>query len=405
MNLVEFLNQIWTQILQVTAIFVTPDWGFLISLLPVFVLLGLVGPFLTGLVLGTGAYLVSKPRTKVAFEEGPRVAEIGPGGEPGLPGRASPLPARRARLSRRAPTLRALPRRARGHLPDVRSRPLGAHRHLHELRSRPQGQDPAPWPSGRRPDPSPAALPPPDPRSSSHAPPLVEPLLARRDPRRTGLRRPRGPRGDAGQRPARCQAWPRARAPSRQPAYAGVVTGSFVTEQTRVPRRAGLDTYASPSPLSRAAIGLTFLAFLSLGGVDAGARHRRRARAVGQPVRVQRGLRLLDARRLPVPPAALPDPLDRLHPGRRRPGHPALRLEPAGRDPAARAGAPERAAADHPRRHGGHSRTASSRRASRPASATSSRARATGSPGCRRTRSSTRSPTGRSSSASRSSRR
>jgi cytochrome c-type biogenesis protein CcsB len=56
-----------------------------------------------------------------------------------------------------------------------------------------------------------------------------------------------------------------ARQPARQPAYAGVVTGSFVTEQTRA-AAGGLETYASPSPLSRAAIGLTFLAFLSLGG-------------------------------------------------------------------------------------------------------------------------------------------
>jgi cytochrome c-type biogenesis protein CcsB len=56
-----------------------------------------------------------------------------------------------------------------------------------------------------------------------------------------------------------------AQAPSRQPAYAGVVTGSFVTEQTRA-ASAGLETYASESPLSRAAIGLTLLAFLSLGG-------------------------------------------------------------------------------------------------------------------------------------------
>ena len=43
------------------------------------------------------------------------------------------------------------------------------------------------------------------------------------------------------------------------------MTGSFVTEQTRA-ASSGLDTYASPSPLSRAAIGLTFLAFLALGG-------------------------------------------------------------------------------------------------------------------------------------------
>ncbi len=43
------------------------------------------------------------------------------------------------------------------------------------------------------------------------------------------------------------------------------MTGSFVTEQTRA-ASSGLETYASPSPLSSAAIGLTFLAFLSLGG-------------------------------------------------------------------------------------------------------------------------------------------
>ena len=85
MNIIEFLNQIWTQILDVTALFVTPDWGFLISMLPVMVLLGLVMPFLTGLAILTVAYLVTKPRAKVAFEEGPRPAEIGPGGEPVFP--------------------------------------------------------------------------------------------------------------------------------------------------------------------------------------------------------------------------------------------------------------------------------------------------------------------------------
>jgi cytochrome c-type biogenesis protein CcsB len=52
--------------------------------------------------------------------------------------------------------------------------------------------------------------------------------------------------------------------PARQPAYAGVVTGSFVTEQTRA-AASGLETYASPSPLSRVAIGLTFVGWLALG--------------------------------------------------------------------------------------------------------------------------------------------
>ena len=52
--------------------------------------------------------------------------------------------------------------------------------------------------------------------------------------------------------------------PARQPAFAGVVTGSFVDEQVRS-ASTGLDTYASPSPLSRAAIGLTFVAWITLG--------------------------------------------------------------------------------------------------------------------------------------------
>lgn len=85
MNLVDVLNQIWTQILDVISIFVMPDWGFLISMLPVVIMLGLIGPFLTGLMIGTVFYLATKPRVNLAFVEGPRLAEIGPGGEPVYP--------------------------------------------------------------------------------------------------------------------------------------------------------------------------------------------------------------------------------------------------------------------------------------------------------------------------------
>ncbi len=52
--------------------------------------------------------------------------------------------------------------------------------------------------------------------------------------------------------------------PVRQPAFAGVVTGSFVEEQVRS-ASSGLDAYAAPSPLSRAAIGLTLAAWIALG--------------------------------------------------------------------------------------------------------------------------------------------
>jgi hypothetical protein len=84
-NLVDVLNAIWNQILQVTSIFVLPDWGMLISALPVLVVLGLVAPFLTFLALGTVIYLLRKPRVKVRFEEGPRVAAIGSDGDPVFP--------------------------------------------------------------------------------------------------------------------------------------------------------------------------------------------------------------------------------------------------------------------------------------------------------------------------------
>ncbi len=85
MNLVDALNSVWTQILQVTSLFVMPDWGGLIGALPVLVVLGLVAPFLTFLALGTVIYLARRPRVKVRFEEGPRVAEIGADGEPIFP--------------------------------------------------------------------------------------------------------------------------------------------------------------------------------------------------------------------------------------------------------------------------------------------------------------------------------
>jgi hypothetical protein len=84
-NLVDVLNQVWTQILQVLSIFVMPDWGFLIGLLPVIIVVSLVAPFLTFLALGALIYRIRAPRVKIAFEEGPRVAEIGPGGEPVFP--------------------------------------------------------------------------------------------------------------------------------------------------------------------------------------------------------------------------------------------------------------------------------------------------------------------------------
>ncbi len=141
MNLVDTLDQIWTQILDVLSLFIMPDWGSVIGLIPVLVVLGLVGPFLTFLALGTLIYLVRKPRVKMTYQEGPRAAEIGPGGDPVFP---VGLPyCRRDALvyPQRDPALRGLQGRAGGHLPDVRPGPLRADRHVLQLRAGPEGQD------------------------------------------------------------------------------------------------------------------------------------------------------------------------------------------------------------------------------------------------------------------------
>jgi cytochrome c-type biogenesis protein CcsB len=53
-------------------------------------------------------------------------------------------------------------------------------------------------------------------------------------------------------------------ATSRQPAFAGVVTGSFAEGRERSASR-GVDAFAAASPLSRLAIGLTLAGFIGLG--------------------------------------------------------------------------------------------------------------------------------------------
>ena len=115
--------------------------------MPVIILLGVVMPFLTFLALGMMIYTIRKPRTKVTFEEGPRVAEIGPGGDPiypvGLPH------CRRDMLVYPSGTVRC--ERCRDELAVIcpmcdLGRPA-IDRHLHQLRPRPEGQ-PA---GGRRP--------------------------------------------------------------------------------------------------------------------------------------------------------------------------------------------------------------------------------------------------------------
>ena len=114
-------------------------------------------------------------------------------------------------------------------------------------------------------------------------------------------------------------------APAQRPAYAGAVSGSFVTSQTNA-AVSGPQLSASPSPLSRAAIWLTSLRGAVARPVAPHEGDRRPARAVGQHVRVHGRVLVQHHRRLPVPAAPVRDPLHRVHPLGRGARHAALRL-------------------------------------------------------------------------------
>lgn len=89
MNVIDALNGLWNTILDITEMFVIPNWVDVVGLLPLLIFLGVVGPLLTFTVLGTLVYQVGKPRAKLAIEEGPQLARVGADGQPifqpGLP--------------------------------------------------------------------------------------------------------------------------------------------------------------------------------------------------------------------------------------------------------------------------------------------------------------------------------
>ena len=107
-ELVDVLNGIWNQILEITSLFVMPDWGGLIGLLPVLIFVGLVGAVHDL----PGARHDDLPRrASRAIKVGLRGRAAGRRDRrrrrAGLPGRAPLLPARRAGLPVRHAPLRA----------------------------------------------------------------------------------------------------------------------------------------------------------------------------------------------------------------------------------------------------------------------------------------------------------
>jgi len=86
------ISNLWSDLLGFISKLVIPDWSGLIALLPILVLIGLVGPLLSLGVLALLGYNVTKPRVKVRYDEGTKVAPrdhlgrpIVPAGEPYCP--------------------------------------------------------------------------------------------------------------------------------------------------------------------------------------------------------------------------------------------------------------------------------------------------------------------------------
>jgi hypothetical protein len=84
-SLVDEISHLWTQALGLIAKVVSPDWGSLVGLLPLFLLIGVIGPLVSILAVVWLYYFVRRPRTKVRFVEGPRLALLAADGLPMFP--------------------------------------------------------------------------------------------------------------------------------------------------------------------------------------------------------------------------------------------------------------------------------------------------------------------------------
>lgn len=89
--MIEALQSAWHALIGALTNIITPDWGALIGLLPIFLLIGVVGPLVSLLALGWFIYVVRAPRARLAIIEGPTEARIVdgqasyPSGEPYCP--------------------------------------------------------------------------------------------------------------------------------------------------------------------------------------------------------------------------------------------------------------------------------------------------------------------------------
>ncbi|MFL5725237.1 MAG: hypothetical protein ACJ76W_08600 [Chloroflexota bacterium] len=85
MTISDQIAKMWGDFLAWLSTIIIPDWGAVIGLIPLLLLIGVIGPLLTLGVLAWLGYGITKPRTTVKYVEGTRNAPRDHLGEPIFP--------------------------------------------------------------------------------------------------------------------------------------------------------------------------------------------------------------------------------------------------------------------------------------------------------------------------------
>ena len=83
--MIQPLNDLWNAFLDFSSKLIIPDWGSLIGLLPIFLVIGVLGPIVSILAIAWVIYLIRRPMVAVTYDEGPRKAELDADGRPIFP--------------------------------------------------------------------------------------------------------------------------------------------------------------------------------------------------------------------------------------------------------------------------------------------------------------------------------
>jgi hypothetical protein len=83
--IVDSLEQFWNGVLDLLAVFVTPDWSDAVAWMPILLIVGVIGPIFTIVALIWAWYRIRKPRVQVAFADTRRPAPLDAEGRPVYP--------------------------------------------------------------------------------------------------------------------------------------------------------------------------------------------------------------------------------------------------------------------------------------------------------------------------------